>query len=40
MITIAPDDNIASQMITLAPDDNISSQMITFSSQMIKFSPR
>jgi hypothetical protein len=23
MITIAPDDNIASQMIPLAPDDNI-----------------
>jgi hypothetical protein len=36
MITLDPDDNIASQMITflsqmitLAPDDNISSQMIT-----------
>jgi hypothetical protein len=23
MITLAPDDNILSQMITLAPDDNI-----------------
>jgi hypothetical protein len=40
MITLAPDDNIASQMIKLAPDDNISSQMIIFSSQMITFSPR
>jgi hypothetical protein len=40
MITLAPDDNIASQMITLAPDDNISSQMIICSSQMITFSPR
>jgi hypothetical protein len=39
MITLAPDDNIASQMITLAPDDNISTQMITFSSQMITVSP-
>jgi hypothetical protein len=40
MITLAPDDNIASQMIPLAPDDNIAPQMITFSSQMITFSPR
>jgi hypothetical protein len=40
MITLAPDDNISSQMITLAPDDNISSQMITFSSHMITLSPR
>jgi hypothetical protein len=30
MITLAPDDNISSQMITLASDDNISSQMIIF----------
>jgi hypothetical protein len=34
MITLAPDDNISSQMITF------SSQMITFSSQMITFSSR
>jgi hypothetical protein len=40
MVTLAPDDNIASQMIKLAPDDNISSQMITFLAQMITFSPR
>jgi hypothetical protein len=40
MITVTPDDYIASQMITLAPDDNISSQMIIFLSQMITFSPR
>jgi hypothetical protein len=36
MITLAPDDNITSQMktilpmIKLAPDDNIASQMKTF----------
>jgi hypothetical protein len=31
MITLAPDQNIASQMVTLAPTyDKISSQMITF----------
>jgi hypothetical protein len=40
MITLAPDDNIASQMLKLAPDDTISSQMIIISSQMITFSPR
>jgi hypothetical protein len=40
MITLASDDNIASQTITFAPDDNISSQIITFSSQMITFNPR
>jgi hypothetical protein len=33
MITLAPDDNVVSQMITIAPDDNISS------SQIIKFHP-
>jgi hypothetical protein len=47
MITLAPDDNIASQMITFHPPDyNISSQMITLApddniaSQMITFNPR
>jgi hypothetical protein len=30
MITLAPDDNIASQMKKFLPDDNIASQMITF----------
>jgi len=40
MTTLAPDDNIASQMITLAPDDNVLSQMITLHPQMIKFNPR
>jgi hypothetical protein len=30
MITIAPDDNISSQMRTLAPVDNIASKMIIF----------
>jgi hypothetical protein len=47
MITLAPDDNIASQIITFhTPDDENSSQMITLapddniSSQMITFCPR
>jgi hypothetical protein len=40
MITLAPDDNISSQMITLAPDYNIASQMINnISSKMITLSP-
>ncbi len=30
MITLAPDDNISSQMITLDPDDNMAFQMIHF----------
>jgi hypothetical protein len=45
MITVTPDDNMASQM-QFVPDYNISSQMITLapddyiSYQMIKFDPR
>jgi hypothetical protein len=47
MITLAPDDNNASQMITFLPkNDNISPQTVTLApddniaSQMITFHPR
>jgi hypothetical protein len=30
MITLAPDDNISSQMITVTPDNNISSSVSRF----------
>jgi hypothetical protein len=38
MITLAPDDNISSQMIALAPDDNISTQMISSGANVIIWS--